>query len=249
MLGIHVRQPRFNLYHLDEGEMFIKEFAANCQFVYPEFQKVENLSGVILIGSRSIIFEPDDHNFSIIKFHFRYINDRPKITLIENKDMFKLFVSKMIEVPRGRTVQAYQTYDIKSDVYIHFLFEKIEQVAQIIYELLEKFNSKSTVFDFDSVEYLGNLYNFKFDYTRIKSINEKILLKSELFAIQLLPLIEVPGLMMVTDSRLYFQPLFTLNTKKCIHIKHVNITKLFKRRTKIRDVRMMNKFLLIIFIT
>jgi hypothetical protein len=103
--------------------------------------------------------------------------------------------------------------------------------------LLEKFNSKSTVFDFDSVDYLGNLYNFKFDYTRIKSINEKILLKSELFVIQLLPLIEVPGLMMVTDCRIYFQPLFTLNTKKCLHIKYSNITKLFKRKTKLRDVR------------
>lgn len=236
MLGIQVRQPRFNLYHLDEGEMFIKEFAVNCQFAYPETEKVENLPGVILIGSRSIIFEPDDPNYSIVKFHFRYIQDRPKIIFIDAKEMFKLFVNKIIEIPHGYITQPYKTYDIKSDVYIHFLFEKIEQVAQIIYELIEKFNSKSSVFDFDSVEYLGNLYNFKFDYTRIKSINEKILLKSELFVKQFLPLIEVPGLLMVTDTRIYFQPLFTLNTKKCMNIKYNTISKLFKRRIKLREV-------------
>ena len=237
MLGIQIRQPRFNLYHLDEGEIFIKEFAANCQFVYPETETVENLSGVILIGSRSIIFEPDDHKFSIIKFHFRYLAaEGVKIVQIQNKEMFKLFVTKLIEVPCGKRVEPYKTYDIKSDVFIHFLFEKIEHVAQIVYELISKFNFKSTVFEFDSVEFLGNLYSFKFDYTRVKSINEKFLFKSEIFVKQILPLIEVPGLLMITDIRIYFQPLFTLNTKKSISIKLKNILSLFKRRIKLKEV-------------
>lgn len=236
MLGIQVRQPRFNLYDLDEGEMFIKEFAVNCQFVYPATEKVENLQGVILIGSRSIIFEPDDHSYSLIKFHFRYIQERPKMVLIESKEMFKLFVTKLIQVPHHKVPEPYLTYDIKSDVYIHFLFERIEAVAQIIYELIDKYNSKQTVFEFDSVDYLGNLYSFKFDYTRIKSINEKFLLKSELFIKQLLPLIEVPGLLMITDARIYFQPLFTVNNKKCLSIKYDNINKLFKRRIKLSEV-------------
>jgi hypothetical protein len=236
MLGIQVRHPRFNLYHLDEGELFIKEFAVTCQFVYPETEKVENLSGVVLLGSRSIIFEPDDHKLSIVKFHFRNITDRPKIMALDNKELFKLTVSKLIVIPHGIIVQPYVTYNMKSDVYIHFLFEKIEQVAQVVYELFEKYNSKATVFDFDSIEYLGSLYNFKFDYTGIKSINEKILLKSEIFVKQLLPLIEVPGVLMVTDTRIYFQPLFTLNTKKSLSIKYSSISKLFKRRTKLREV-------------
>ncbi len=142
----------------------------------------------------------------------------------------------MIEVPHGKNTQPYKTYDLKSDVYCHFLFEKIEHVAQIIYELIDKFNSKTSMFDFDSMEYLGNLYNFKFDYTRIKSINEKILIKSELLVKQFMPLVEVPGLVMITDARIYFQPLFTLNTKKCISIKYTNVDKLFKRRIKLREI-------------
>jgi factor associated with neutral sphingomyelinase activation len=236
MLGIQIRQPRFNLYDLDEGEMFIKEFAAVCQFVYPETEKVENLTGMILIASRSLIFEPDDQSFSIIKFHFRYLADRPRVVIIENKEMFKGVVNKIVEIPQTKVVQPFKTYEIKSDVYIHFCFEKIETVAHIIYELIDKFNSKQTVFDFDNIEYLGNLYSFKFDYTRIKSINEMFRLKQELFVKQLLPLIEVPGLIMITDSRLYFQPLFTLNTKKSISVKYSKITKLFKRRVKLREI-------------
>jgi hypothetical protein len=238
MLGIQIRQPRFNLYHLDEGEMFIKEFAATCKFVYPESGNIEMFTGVILIGSRSLIFEADDPCYSIIKFHFRYFADRPKIIIIDNKEIFKAVVNKLVEIPHGKKIQPFQTHDIKSDVFIDFLFEKIETVAHIIYELLDKFNSKQTVFDSDNIEYLGNLYNFKFDYTRIKSINEKFLLKQEIYVKQFLPLVEVPGMLMLTDSRIYFQPLFTLNTKKCISIKYSNIMKLYKRRVRLREVIM-----------
>lgn len=238
MLGIQIRHPRFNLYDLDEGEMFIKEFAATCQFVYPETEKVENLSGMILIASRSFIFEPDDQSYSIVKFHFRYLADKPRIVIIDNKEMFKCVFNKIVEIPQTKVIQPFKTYDIKSDVYVHFNFEKIETVAHIIYELIEKFNSKQTAYDFDNVDYLGNLYSFKFDYTRIKSINEVFRLKQEIFVRQLLPLIEVPGLIMVTDCRTYFQPLFTLNTKKSISVKYSKINKLFKRRVKLREVRL-----------
>ncbi len=72
---------------------------------------------------------------------------------LDNKELFKLTVRKLIVIPHGIIVQPYVTYNMKSDVQIHFLFEKIEQVAQVIYELFEKYNSKATVFDFDSIEY------------------------------------------------------------------------------------------------
>jgi len=236
MLGIQIRKPRFNLYHLDEGEILIKEFAANCQFVYPETETIENLQGVLIIASRSLIFEPDDHNFSMIKFHFRNIPDKPKILNLENKEVFKLMINKMIEISKGKIIQPYITHDIKSDLFVSILHEKIEIVAQILYELFDKFFSKQNVFEFDSFEYLANLYSFKFDYTRIKSINEKFLLKKELFVKQILPLIEVPGLLMLTDARIYFQPIYALSAKKCYSYKFEITNKLFKRKIKLKDV-------------
>lgn len=236
MLGIQIRKPRFNLYHLDEGEIFIKEFAANCQFVYPETENIENLQGVLIIASRSLIFEPDDHKYSIIKFHFRNIPDKPKILNLENKEVFKFFINKMIEIPKGKIIQPYIIYDIKSDVYISILHEKIESVAQILYELFDRFMFKQNTFEFDSIEYLGNLYSFKFDYTRIKSINEKFLILKELYVKQILPLIEVPGLLMLTDSRIYFQPIYALSSKKCYSYKYENTNKLFKRKLKLKEV-------------
>lgn len=236
MLGIQIRKPRFNLYHLDEGEIFIKEFASNCQFCYPETEIIENLQGVLIIASRSLIFEPDDHNFSMIKFHFRNIPDKPKILNLEGKEVFKIMINKMIEIPKGKIIQPYITHDIKSDLFVSILHEKIEVVAQILYELFDRFFNKQNIFEFDSFEYLANLYSFKFDYTRIKSINEKFLIKKELFVKQILPLIEVPGLLMLTDARIYFQPIYALSAKKCYSYKYEITNKLFKRKIKLKDV-------------
>jgi hypothetical protein len=47
-----------------------------------------------------------------------------------------------------------------SNIVIDFLFEEIEYVAEIIFELIDKFNAKQNSFEFDSISYLGNYILF-----------------------------------------------------------------------------------------
>ena len=235
MLNLKIHQSRFSLYYLDEGEMYIKEFASICQFLYPPTNKIEQLKGNIHFGSRSIIFEPSEDEYQIVKFHFRNFIERPKIQNITNKEMFKFKVNRIILIPTPPKIEAYKIYDLTSDIIIDFLFEKTEYVAEIIFELIDKFNAKQSSFEFDSITYLGNLYSFQFDYTLIKTINEKFLLKNELIVKQLLPLLEIPGMLMLTDTRLYFQPVFTIHSKKCISVKYTKITKFFKREVSLDE--------------
>jgi hypothetical protein len=56
--------------------------------------------------------------------------------------MFKLNVNKMMIIPTPPIIEAYKSYEIVSDVVIDFLFEKTEIVAEIIFELIDKYNSK-----------------------------------------------------------------------------------------------------------
>jgi len=240
MLGIQVREQRFSLYHLEEGEIYIKDFIGVVQCVNPNTGLIDKCPGTIHIGSRSIIFEPDDSQKSILKFHFQYFIDKPKIHLIDMKENINILVNKIIEVPYGKTPQRYKSLDITSDVYLDFIYIKVDITLKIIYELFEKYTKKQTIFEFDSIEYIGNIYKFKFDYTRIKSINEKFLIKKEIFVKKIVPLIEVPGMLMMTETRLYYQPLFTVNNKRSYSLKYTNIEKLFKRRVKLREVDINN---------
>ena len=155
---------RFSFYFLEEGELYIKEFAGICQLLYPETNKIEELKGNVHFGSRSIIFEPDSHDFSIVKFHFKYFQNRPKIQLISDKEMFNFTVNKIICIKPPPIYESFKIYEITSEIYLNFEFEKLESVAEVVFELIDKYNYKQNSFEFDSIEYLGTLYSFQFDY-------------------------------------------------------------------------------------
>ena len=214
MINDNSNLSRFSFYFLEEGEMYIKEFAGTCNLLYPESKKIEELKGNVHFGSRSIIFEPDSHEYSIIKFHFKYFQNRPKIQMVSNKEMFNFTVNRIICISPPPVYESYKIYDLTSEIYLYFEFEKLESVAEVIFELIDKYNYKQNNFEFDSIEYLGTLYSFQFDYGLLKKQNEKLLIKRELVVKQLLPLIEIPGMLMVTNERIYFQPVFHFYSKR-----------------------------------
>ena len=228
---------RFSLYHLEEGEMYIKDFVVTINYYTPEHKIKETNSGMLYIGSRSLIFEPDDKSYSLIKFPFSEIPSLPFILI--DKQSLNFEIKKMIVIPSDFT-EGYKGIKLPEDnenfVVIKFKFEKLMVVSKIINELIEKYNNKSSYFEFDSVDYLKSMYNFKFDTTLIKSINEKLQIDNEIYVKKYLPLIEVPGLLMITDQRLYFQPLFKIGNKRCISLKFSKITELYRRRVNLRNI-------------
>ena len=76
------------------------------------------------------------------------------------KEIFKFKVNRIILIPTLSKIESYKTYDLISNIVIDFLFEEIEYVAEIIFELIDKFNAKQNSFEFDSISYLGNYILF-----------------------------------------------------------------------------------------
>ena len=230
MIEEQSNSSRFSFYFLDEGEMYIKEFIGLCNLLYPLSNKIEELKGNVHFCSHSIIFEPDSHDYFLVKFHFKHFQNRPKIQLISDKEMFNFTINKIILIKPPPIYESYQVYNLTSEIYLNFEFEKLESVAEVVFELIDKYNYKQNNFDFDSIDYLGTLYSFQFDYNLIKKPNEKCLIKRELIVKQLIPLIEIPGMLMMTNERIYFQPVFEFYSKKITTIKINRINKYYKRK-------------------
>ena len=144
--------------------------------------------------------------------------------------MFNFTINKIICIHPPPIYESYKSYDLTSDIYLNFEFEKLESVAEVVFELIDKYNYKKNIFESDSLEYLGTLYSFQFDYGLFKKPNEKCLIKRELIVKQLIPLIEIPGMLMMTNERIYFQPVFEFYSKKITTIKFNRITKFYKRK-------------------
>ena len=76
----------------------------------------------------------------------------------------------------------------------------------------------------------------KFNKTRIKDFSEKSLFSTEFHVKRILPLVEVEGILFLTNQRFYFQPYHALYAKPVLSFKINNINEFFKRRFKLMDV-------------
>ena len=141
MIGIQIAKQRFSLYNLDEGEMFIKDFVAKIKYFEPTKKRIESLQGMLYLGSRSLIFEPDDVSFSLVKFKFKEMASLPFIIPSSNSEKpstLNFELKRIIEIP-GNFTEAYKIHQLSkennnNEVEISFIFEKINVVSKIISE-------------------------------------------------------------------------------------------------------------------
>jgi hypothetical protein len=79
-----------------------------------------------------------------------------------------------------------------------------------------------------------------FDKTRIKSLSEKSQLSGREFRVkQIIPMVQVEGILYLTNKRVYFQPVHTGiygSANTVVNFKLKEITQLFKRRYKLMNI-------------
>ena len=83
----------------------------------------------------------------------------------------------------------------------------------------------------------------KFNKSRLKNISELALIQNEFHVKQILPLVEIEGLLFVTNARIYFQPYHNLYEKQVINYKVANFTEFFHRRFKLLEVGLQLKLI------
>ena len=75
-----------------------------------------------------------------------------------------------------------------------------------------------------------------FDKTRIKSMSESGLINKEFQVKQILPMIQVDGILYLTNKRIYFQAHHSIEVSPVSVYKIKEITELYKRRFKLQDL-------------
>lgn len=76
----------------------------------------------------------------------------------------------------------------------------------------------------------------RFNKSRLKNISERAQFQQEFQVKQILPLVEIEGLLFVTNARIYFQPYHNIYDKQVINYKISNFTEFFHRRFKLLEV-------------
>lgn len=82
----------------------------------------------------------------------------------------------------------------------------------------------------------GNQKNLGFNLTKIKDLSEKSLFPREFKVKRILPMVEISGLLYVTNQRIYFQPYHNIYEEQVVHFTIRKCTEFFRRRFKLMEV-------------
>ncbi|XP_059177042.1 protein FAN-like [Physella acuta] len=233
-------QERFSLLLLDPGEIYFEDFSV---FYYPaglSLQQAINKKqrGHLKLCSKSIVFVPQEIQFPILKFPLRFVQNIDEWT-------GGLFT----KVEKGIMISTQQTVEMKEkNIVAPFIFKKEEcqHLFSLNYASVDdclpqmcQLHRASTLPPCDQQAMLNAIMlsrqsRVKFNTSWLEDIYEKIILETR--GDRITPLVTNPGRIMLTSSRLYFQPFSNIDKWPVLKFRIKDIKRLICRRFLLRQL-------------
>ncbi|XP_027039728.1 protein FAN-like [Pocillopora damicornis] len=234
---------RFSLLLLEPGEIYFEDFSV---FHYPnQFSEEEAIKrkqrGRLKICSKSILFDPIDTSYPILKFPLRECNaithwSGSLMSRIDTKgDVLAIESKQVIEMKEGNTIAPYTFRREKAKYLFSFNFVALNFVLP----QLEQLHRATTLMPADQQAMINSIVQSRqarvsFNTSWLEDLHEKIVM--ETMAKRITPLVCNPGRIMLTSSRLYFQPFNNADPCPVVKCKLSKICRVVKRRYLLRHV-------------
>ncbi|CAH3169012.1 unnamed protein product [Porites evermanni] len=234
---------RFSLLLLEPGEIYFEDFSV---FYYPSDLPEEEAikrkqRGRLKICSKSILFDPIDTSYPILKFPLRECISimhwsGSLMSRIDTKgDVLAIESKQVIEMKEGNTIAPY-TFRRERNKYL-FSFNFV--ALNFVLPQLEQLHRASTLMPADQQAMINSIVQSRqarvsFNTSWLEDLHEKIVM--ETMAKRITPLVCNPGRIMLTSSRLYFQPFNNADPCPVVKCKLSKICRVVKRRYLLRHV-------------
>ncbi len=266
-------RSRFNLLLLDYGEYFLEDYAA-YYFPIPtndlkqafELQDSTKVQGRLKLSSRSIIFEPNEIRYPLIKFPFKsMISELERFHLkpheynqlsVQVTGFFTFLCNQYLEMKANNKVGPYKVVDFiggyngagaTSGTVVNghrLLFALVHSDLDLFLVKVEQFRHICHLSDKQGngiasqhlKPFIENALISSFDTSNLVDFHEKFLLTKPISVRKIKPLMANPGSLMVTESRVYYQPAQLNNigdTTQNFELRKVS--KIYKRRHMLRQ--------------
>ncbi|XP_048576936.1 protein FAN isoform X2 [Nematostella vectensis] len=234
---------RFSLLLLEPGEIYFEDFSA---FYYPcdvpEDEAIKRKQrGRLKMCSKSILFDPNDTSLPILKFPLRECLkiaqwNGPLLSRIDSKGDVLVIESKQVIMMKESNVVAPYTFHRGKKKY---LFSFHFAALGFVLPQLEQLHRASTLSPADQLVMINTIVQSRqarvsFNTSRLEDLYEKIVMETT--AKRITPLVCNPGRVMLTSSRLYFQPFNNADPCPVVKCKLSQISRVVKRRYLLRHV-------------
>ncbi|BBN03886.1 factor associated with neutral sphingomyelinase activation [Marchantia polymorpha subsp. ruderalis] len=254
-VGKHLR--RFSYLLMEEGDHYIQDWIATCrqgsaggsQRLQAQAWQQRSLRGRLRLCAKCLFFEPDYGKAPILMFRF---TDVKKIEQFADPPSSPLSVGKWNKRQEGFAMETSMSVEMKENgLDAPYIFQKRVSIWWFTLEystvqpLLQQVQSLLSINALPYAERNMVLQNAaaqreaqaQFDISRLVDLSERIIL--DYTAAQVTPLVREPGRVVLTQARLYFQPLHNLNNDNPVRSHPFSsIVAVARRRHALRHIGM-----------
>lgn len=229
-------ERRFNLLILEEGEEYIADVSATMALVR-RGQTAES-KGRLRIASKSLVFQPDDVSASILKFPFRFVRSIGDAEAAgpggAGAGGFPVECEQFVQVStktgtETRIVTPFTALKSKRAVHFHVHYANASEYLQIIRRLKDA--AAKPISEADSIvrKVLAEVTaDVQFDMSRLGH-RETAMLQSHLWVRRVKPLLEVRGMLQLSNEAVYFQPHPNFSSDPVKRVPHGDVLHVFRR--------------------
>lgn len=201
-------ERKFNLLILEEGEEYVSDFSVSMSLLILRKGKAAESKGRLRIGSKSLLFQPDEVSESILKFPYRKtrsIGDAREGSFPIECDEFVQVATKMTG-GKTRIVAPFSVQKTQISAHFRVHYGQTEEYLKMMRQLWE---ASSLSYSDAEVVVKGILDEankaVQFDMSRLGH-RESALLQQHLWVRRVKPLLQVRGMLQISNEAIYFQP-------------------------------------------
>lgn len=193
---------RFSLLLLEPGEVYFEDFSGILNDVqFPKDGKPRQ--GRLKLCSKSLVFEPRDWSYPLLKMHFK---DCISISIVSSKvNIIEIVIKQFAEMLEGNILAPYKFIYDRKEFYIFFDFASAEECLSQMQQLQRASTLHAPEHNSMVATILHSRYmRMQFDPVMMDDCTEEIV--CELQAEKISPLVRHQGKLALTPTSIYFQP-------------------------------------------
>lgn len=220
---------RFSLLLLEEQEDYLQEFVVECHWpleIEGNWSGKPVLSGTLRLCTKSLFFEPDDVRTPVVRFPFRRIQHLEPMA----RKSFTITTNGLTKMKANNADQPYiHLKNVESHWKFSLLYAVFDRFLQMVTEQMALKDNEELL----QKKMQERVDGASFDTSRLVDFSETIGREASVSHVQ--PLVREPGKLIITNSRIYYQPLTSVTGFNLVRTHPLNsIAAVVRRRSSLR---------------
>ncbi|KAG5342883.1 FAN protein, partial [Acromyrmex heyeri] len=229
---------RFTMLLLEPGEIFFEDYSVQMKKLDSQFSKDNKwMEGRLKLCSKSLVFVNKDINQPLIKLQLKETTSIEQYTLSNDivSNILSIECKQHVEMLEKNILAPYRF--IHQNTIFHFCFN-YAKVEDCLSQILQLHRAASLVTIEQNAMIMAIVHSrqsrVSFDTSWLEDLYEQVILETQ--ANKVLPLVINPGRVLLTNSRIYFQPYNNMDQHPVLKIQLKDIRNIIKRRFLLRQV-------------